>query len=101
MRTINIGLANPFTGELNTVDQTIAEALKCVSGIRDIAVKHSATEPTVVIRFERAVDSLNKLATALDQDCIAVFDEATQEGELFGELADKWAPFNPKYFLSI
>lgn len=101
MRTINIGLANPFTGELNTVDRTIAEALKCVSGIRDIAVKRSNTEPTVVIRFERAVDSLNKLATALDQDCVAVFDEATQEGELFGEYAEQWGAFNPEYFLTI
>ena len=101
MYTINIGLNNPFIGNTNSVDRTIAEALKCVSGIRDIAVKRSNTEQTVVIRFERAIDSLNKLATALDQDCVAVFDEDTQVGELFGELADKWSPFNPEYFLSI
>ena len=101
MRTINIGLANPFTGELNSVDHTIAEALKCVRGIRDIAVKRSATEPTVIIRFEQAVDSFNKLATALDQDCVAVFDDETNTGELFGDKAEQWAPFNPEYFLTI
>jgi hypothetical protein len=101
MKTLNIGLANPFTGELNTVDQTITEALKCVRGIEDIAVRRSATEPTVIIRFREAVDSLNKIATALDQDCIAVYDEATQTGELYGDLADRWAPFNPEYFLTI
>jgi hypothetical protein len=101
MKTLNIGLANPFTGELNSVEQTLAEAIKCVRGIEDIAVRRSATEPTVIIRFKQAVDSLNKIATALDQDCIAVYDDETGVGELYGDLADKWAPFNPEYFLTI
>jgi hypothetical protein len=101
MRTINIGLANPFTGGLNTVDHTVAEALKCVRGIQDIAVMRSVTEQTVVIRFEQAVDSFNKLATALDQDCVAVFDDETGTGELYGDRAQEWAPFNPEYFLTI
>lgn len=101
MKTLNIGLANPFTGELNTVDQTLTEALKCVRGIEDIAVRRSTTEPTVIIRFKQAVDSLNKIATALDQDCIAVYDDETGVGELYGERASDWAPFNPEYFLTI
>jgi len=101
MKTLNIGLANPFTHELNTVDYTIAEALKCVRGIRDIAVRRSATEPTVVIQFEQVADSLTKLSTALDQDCIAVYDDETGTGELYGDKAEQWAPFNPEYFLTI
>jgi hypothetical protein len=101
MKTINIGLANPFTGGLNTVDQTLAEALKCLQGIEDIAVRQSGTEPTVIIRFKRAVDNLNKIATALDQDCVAVYDDETGTGELYGERASEWAPFNPEYFLTI
>ena len=101
MKTINIGLANPFTGELNSVEQTLAEVIKCVRGIEDIAVRRSATEPTVIIRFKQAVDNLNKIATALAQDCVAVFDDETGEGELYGDLAERWAPFNPEYFLTI
>lgn len=101
MKTINIGLANPFTGGLNTVDQTLAEALKYLQGIQDVAVRQSASEPTVIIRFQRAVDNLNKIATALDQDCVAVYDDETGTGELFGERASDWAPFNPEYFLTI
>ena len=101
MKTINIGLANPFTGELNSVEQTLAEVIKCVRGIEDIAVRRSATEPTVIIRFKQAVDSLNKIATALDQDCVAVYDDETDTGELYGDKAEQWSPFNPEYFLSI
>jgi hypothetical protein len=101
MKTINIGLANPFTGQLNTVEHTIAEAIKCVRGIQDIAVKRSVTEQTVIIRFEQAVDSFNKLATALDQDCVAVYDDELGAGELYGDKAQAWAPFNPEYFLTI
>lgn len=101
MKTINIGLANPFTGGLNTVDQTLAEALKYLQGIQDVAVRQSASEPTVIIRFQRAVDNLNKIATALDQDCVAVYDDETGTGELYGDRASDWAPFNPEYFLNI
>ena len=101
MKTINIGLANPFTGGVNTIDQTITEALKCIRGVQDVAVRRSATEDTVIIRFQQAVDSLNKIATALDQDCIAVYDEETGIGELIGERASEWGAFNPEYFLTI
>jgi hypothetical protein len=90
MKTINIGLANPFT-----------EALKCIRGVQDVAVRRSATEDTVIIRFQQAVDNLTKIATALDQDCIAVYDEDTGVGELYGDRASEWAPFNPEYFLTI
>ena len=101
MKTINIGLANPFTGGVNTVEQTLTEAFKCIRGVQDVAVRRSATEDTVIIRFQQAVDSLNKIATALDQDCIAVYDEDAGTGELIGERASDWGAFNPEYFLNI
>ena len=101
MKTINIGLANPFTGGVNSVEQTISEALKCIAGVQDIAVRRSATEDTVIIRFQQAVDNLTKIATALDQDCIAVYDEDSNTGELIGERASEWGAFNPEYFLTI
>ena len=101
MYTINIGLANPFTQDTNTVDQTIAEALKVVQGIVDVKVSCEGEEPTVIIRYTHHKDNLLKLCTALDQDCVAVFDWATQRGYLVGDKAQEWGEFNPEYFQHI
>jgi hypothetical protein len=101
MYTINIGLDNPFTGGRNTVDQTIAKTLTCVSGIYDIKVSHDGAEPTVIIRFERITGSLAVLSAALDQDCIAVRNDDTNEGQLYGDKAEAWGAFNPEYFQTI
>ena len=101
MYTINIGLANPFTRDYNTVDQTITKALQFIEGIVDIKVSTAGEEPTVIIRYTHHKGSLLALATALDQDCVAVYDWATQRGSLVGDLADKWGEFNPEYFQHI
>lgn len=98
--TMNIGLANPFTGENNSVKQTLSKAFQFIGDIDGISIQESETERTVVIDFNTISDSLEVLATALDQDCVAMFDNERQEGYLFGEKAQAWAPFNREFFLT-
>ena len=99
--TLNIGLANPVTGSDNSVDYTLMVALDYVCDIQNVSVKQSATERTVVIDFNVIYDSLNVLSAVLDQDCIALRTNETGTGELFGDKAEAWSPFNPEYFLTI
>ena len=101
MYTINIGLANPFTGGHNTVDQTLYTALQFVSGITNVRVSTEGDEPTVIIQYFEPKRSISVLATALDQDCVAVFDHAIGRGTLIGDKADQWGEFNPEYFQHI
>jgi len=101
MYTINIGLANPFTGGYNTVDDTLRAALGFISGIVDFKVSNQGAEPTVIIRYTHHKRSLVALATALDQDCIALYDHHIGAGSLIGDKADAWGPFNPEYFQTI
>lgn len=99
--TLNIGLDNPFTGGTNTIPETLTKAFEYVSDVTNVAVKQSGTEQTVIIDFNEVYGSMTVLATALDQDCIALFDNETGEGNLFGDKRDKWLPFNPEHFLTI
>lgn len=101
MYTINIGLANPFTGDFNTVDETITKALGFIGGIVDFKVSLEGEEPTVIIRYTTNKGNLRILATALDQDCIALYDWAIQKGSLIGDKAEQWGEFNPEYFQHI
>jgi len=96
--TINIGLNNPFTKGVNSIDQTIKAALGAVADVTNIRVSYDSDEPTVIIDFLRVTGSLLVLATALDQDCIAVYNHSTDTGELIGDKADAWGPFNIEYF---
>ena len=98
MYTINIGLANPFTGGHNTVDKTISKALEFVEGIVNIRVSTDGDEPTVIIQYTHHKRSLIGLATALDQDCVALFDHNIGYGILIGDKASEWGPFNLDYF---
>ena len=99
--TLNIGLNNPVFKNENTLQETLTKAFEYLSDIDSIAVKQSATERTVVIEFNEIYGSLTVLADILDQDCIAILDNETGEGNLFGSKRDKWLPFNPEYFLTI
>lgn len=99
--TINIGLANPVTGTDNSIEQTLRTALQFLRGVSNVAIKQSATEQTVVIDYDTNVQSLSVLACALDQDCVAVRNNEAGTGELFGDKAEAWAPFNPEFFLTI
>jgi hypothetical protein len=97
--TINIGLNNPVRGVDNTVEQTLLEALKDLKGVRDVAVKTSHSERTVVIDFDVIYGSLNRLCDALEQDCVAVYDHDAGQGFLIGHNAISWGEFNIDYFL--
>ncbi len=101
MYTINIGLANPFTGGFNTVDQTLKCALDVVADIVNVRVSTEGDEPTVIIQFAYHYRSLDYLCTALDQDCIAEYCHDTGRGFLIGPKAAEWGEFNPEYFQSI
>jgi hypothetical protein len=98
MYTINIGLKNPFTGDTNSVDQTLKAALATVQDITGLRVSYDGDEPTVIIDYISHKGSLLVLATALDQDCIAVYDHNINKGSLVGDKADAWGPFNIEYF---
>lgn len=68
-------------------------------------VAQSSTEKTLVagVSAHGLTDGdrfkLNKIASLLQQDCIAVFDTTCGEGHLIGDYADDWGTFNPEYFL--
>ena len=98
MYTINIGLANPFTGDNNSVDKTLEVALVFVQDIVNLRVSYDGDEPTVIIQYISHKGSLDVLATALDQDCIALFDHEIGKGSLIGDKAEAWGEFNPEYF---
>ena len=101
MYTINIGLANPFTGGHNTVDQTLYTALQFIQGIVNIGVSTDGNEPTVIIQYTHHKRSIEVLSTALDQDCIALFDHNLGKGTLIGKKAEAWGDFNEDYFQHI
>jgi hypothetical protein len=98
MYTINIGLNNPFTKGTNSVDFTLTKALEFISDITQIRLSYSGDEPTLIIRYAFHKGSLLGLATALDQDCVAVFDHLTGKGSLVGDKASEWGDFNPEFF---
>jgi hypothetical protein len=98
MYTINIGQDNPFLHQRNTVELTLVQALKYIGGVRQIRVSQDGDEPTVIIQCEFIHGSIAVLATALDQDCIAVYNHSTNTGELIGDKASEWGPFNPEFF---
>ena len=99
--TLNIGLANPVTGQDNSIDYTLIAVTDFVRDITNVAIKQSATERTLIVDCNILWGSISVLATALDQDCIAVRNNETGEGELFGDKAEAWAPFNNEFFLEI
>ena len=98
MYTINIGLNNPFTQDTNSVDKTIETALAFISDITQIRVSYDSDEPTVIIDYVFNKGSLAVLATALDQDCIALYDHSINKGSLIGDKAEQWGEFNIEYF---
>jgi hypothetical protein len=94
--TLNIGLDNPFTGERNSIPKTFRLAFCHLVNVTNVAVKQSASEPTVIIECDITI-----LACALDQDCIAVWDSETGTGALYGDKAEAWGGFKLDNFLTI
>lgn len=98
MHTINIGLDNPVTGKQNTVDQTIAVAIRYLKGISYIGVVKDRGEVTLVVTYFEPVGSLTVLCAELDQDCVAVYDHDIGRGALIGPKAEAWGGFDSEQF---
>lgn len=98
MYTINIGLKNPVTGHNNSVDQTLAVALRYLKGINNVRVSLDGAEPTVIIEYFEPIGFIKTLSAELDQDCVAVFDHDIGQGTLIGNKADQWGDFDIQYF---
>ena len=96
--TINIGLDNPFTGTTNSVERTLRTAMSFINGVSQVRVSYDQAETAVIIDFDEIYGSLNTLAAALDQDCIALYDHLIGKGSLIGDKADQWGDFNPEFF---
>ena len=98
MHTINIGLDNPVTGKQNTVDQTLAVAIRYLKGISNIGVVKDRGEVTLVVTYFEPVGSLTVLCAELDQDCVAVYDHDIERGTLIGPKAEAWGGFDHEQF---
>lgn len=61
------------------------------------------SEPTIVVQAYFDTDMARTWATLVadyyKQDCIAVWCEDTEQGELIGPRAGAWGEFNPEYFV--
>lgn len=99
--TLNIGLNNPFTGAENSITKTLRLADCHLVNVTNVAVKQSSTERTLIVDCDDIDGNINVLAVALDQDCIAVLNNETGEGALYGDKAEAWSPFNRDEFLTI
>lgn len=96
---LNIGLATDATAFLAA---KVVEQILIANGylIHRRAVRESDTEPTLVVEVSSGHPaSPYHVADDLRQDCIAVWNPTTQEGELQGPQAHKWGEFDPTRFV--
>lgn len=114
---LNIGLDNiPVVGESFTngvrnplVASRYITAIQAVRAAGFSVYKNkrvqSDTEPTLVaeVMFMGHLEQLHAKVTALSdllqQDCIAVYNPITGQGDLIGPRAAEWGPFNPEFFI--
>jgi len=101
MQTLNVGLHNPVLNNVNSVEFTIQETLKYVSGVFNIRVSYDGSEPTLIVYFRDVLRPLERLATVLDQDCVALYSHITNQGYLIGDKAEAWGEFNSEFFQHI
>lgn len=99
---VNIGLAVTGRAQLNTVLDAVMTLNRAGIVVMDYRVAESNTEPTFVARVAYLTPlAIEATAALLNQEAIAVLDESTNLGELYGPGAEKWKPFNPAFFLSL
>lgn len=117
---LNIGRKRNDCDALLTWPQVVAEINGMGLHIIDMCERDSETEPTYVVVVKDDLNvlpycrgRLTGLAVRLHQDCIAAVLLVSRHpaqfgdfpgvglpyGELFGPARDKWAPFNPEFFL--
>ncbi len=114
MKTIiNLGLAVSGAHAHTAEQALVALARERISVIRHETIM-SDTEPTLVAEVDLPAvpdtrhplacgdyGALYRVAQRLQQDCLAVYDEAAQRGQLVGPRASQWGAFNPKFFLNL
>jgi len=102
---LNIGLArfnNSNIGAGTVLRDTASHGFK----IGQYAVVHSESEMTVVAEVDDndqpgTDNRIHMLSDLLGQDCIAVYNPETGEGDLIGSRAAAWGAFNPEFFVLV
>lgn len=97
---LNIGLARAGQPDLTLAD--VERALfRSGIGIFSLDCRRSNTEMTAIVTLPGPLNhtKADDIARWLDQDCIAHYDAAANEGRLVGPDAEKWGPFSLDYFL--
>jgi len=102
---LNISRTTP-AGNVTTDTVPFTEVLRALPTwhIRDLRLLQSHTEQTLVVELdsthEWVLDLANRLAIQFDQDCVAVYNRATNTGALIGPRAHLWGQFNPAFFFT-
>jgi hypothetical protein len=102
---LNIGLWHAGTKD----EMMLAAALAAIEArvyriLRIALVRKFGEEPSLVIHGgtlqnrETLHNQVFAAACALNQDCIAVYWDSTQQGALIGPRSDKWPAFDLAYF---
>ncbi len=96
---VNIRL-NVNDGSTITAEQAIAELTKQGVKVTDTETRQSDSEPTLIATLDRALtpEEANAVSANLKQDAIA--QKVGDTGEIYGPAAEKWKPFNEKFFLA-
>jgi hypothetical protein len=98
---INIGLVRTMAeegGYLRVRDIYAAFDAEYVEGLRH-RIELGEHEDTFVAHVANwTEDKGERIARALDQECIAQYDLDECKGRLVGPLAEKWGKFDPKFF---
>lgn len=96
---LNIGLAREGKDDLTFTEVYKAINTCNISHLRFERVQSDTEETLVVNALIYSDFDVARLSARLEQDCIAIWDLAHQEGRLAGPNAAKWGDFNPEFFL--
>ena len=101
---LNIGLKSATLGDIEA-NTALAAVSRAGVFVWASAVHESDTEPTLVVSGHwqgpegQGDAAVERLARELGQDCIAVYDEADDNGALYGP--KPWGDCNPEFFLTL
>jgi hypothetical protein len=100
---LNIGLARTNNSNIG-VGTALRDLASHGFKIEHHAVVHSDTEITVVAEVDDndqpgTDNRVHLLSNLLGQDCIAVYNPETREGDLIGPRAAAWGAFSPEFFI--
>lgn len=100
---LNIGLAR-FNNSNIGAGTVLRDLASHDFKIERHAIVHSESEMTVVAEVDDndqpgTDNRIHMLSDVLGQDCIAVYNPLTREGDLIGSRAAAWGEFNPEFFV--